>query len=60
MVAFSSDSYFPQEQGGRQKMSLGCALHGIALWTGSSHYLPDMQLDAGANCFLVAVLLKGV
>lgn len=41
-------------------MSSGCALHGIALWTGSSHYMPDMQLDAGANCFFVAVLLKGV
>lgn len=22
--------------------------------------MPDMQLDAGANCFFVAVLLKGV
>lgn len=60
IVAFSSGSYFPQEQGGHQKMSLECALHGIALWTGSSQYLPDMQLDAGANCFFVAVLLKGV
>lgn len=56
--------FFPQEQGGASADLTGMRItwdSALYLHTGYSHYMSDMQLDAGANCFFVAVLLlKGV
>lgn len=57
MMAFSSGAYFPKSE---EEGIKGMRMTWIALWTGSFHYMTDMQPDAGANYFFVALPLKGV